>query len=108
MIIGAYYLTEQREGAMGEGRIFSSIKEAFLAYDDRLQAGGSVKPLLSDQPGWSEDGQERLNIHAKIKIRMDAHRFPEAEFPTRDDKNPDAIVLKRYEATDLKPRTSYG
>ena len=35
---------------------------------------------------------------------MDAHRFPEAEFPTRDDKNPDAIVLKRYEATDLKPK----
>ena len=104
MIIGTYYLTEQRDGAMGEGRIFSSIKEAFLAYDDRLEAGGSVKPLLSDQPGWSEDGQERLNIHAKIKIRMDAHRFPEAEFPKRDDKNPDAIVLKRYEATDLKPK----
>ncbi len=103
MIIGAYYLTEERLGAMGEGRIFSSLEEAFLAYDDRLQAGGNIKALLSDTPGWSEDGKERLNLHAKIKIRVDAHRFPIAEFPIRDEKNPEAIVLRRYEATGNKP-----
>ena len=97
MIIGAYYLTEHREGAMGEGRVLSSIEEAFLAYDDRLQAGGNIKALLSAEPGWSEDGKERLNLHAKIKIRLDAHRFPEADFPTGN-----SIVLRRYEATDIK------
>jgi DNA-directed RNA polymerase subunit beta' len=99
MIIGAYYLTEHREGAMGEGRVFSSIDEAFLAYDDRLQAGGAPEALLAEKPAWSTDGKERLNLHAKIKVRMLADRFPEAQFPTRDEKNPDSIVLKRYEET---------
>ena len=36
MIIGAYYLTEAVEGAPGEGRVFSSLDEAVLAYDRRL------------------------------------------------------------------------
>ncbi len=103
MIIGAYYLTEHREGAMGQGRIFGSVDEAFLAYDDRLQAGGAPEALLGDANGWSTDGKERLNLHAKILVRLPAHRFPEDQFPTRDDKNKDAIVLRRYEATDVAP-----
>jgi DNA-directed RNA polymerase subunit beta' len=36
-----------------------------------------------------------LSIHARIKVRMSGRRFPESDFPVRDDKNPDAIVLKR-------------
>jgi len=106
MIIGAYYLTEHRDGAMGQGRIFSSVNEAFLAYDDRLQAGGATRALLGTNSGESEDGKERLNLHAKIKVRVPASRFPQDQFPTRDDKdNKDAIVIKRYEASgDLPER----
>ncbi len=33
MIIGAYYLTEQVDGALGEGRSFGSLAEAERAYD---------------------------------------------------------------------------
>ena len=36
MIIGAYYLTEEVDGAVGEGRAFSSLNEAILAHDERL------------------------------------------------------------------------
>ena len=36
MIIGAYYLTEMVDGAPGEGRAFSSLDEAVLAYDERF------------------------------------------------------------------------
>jgi DNA-directed RNA polymerase subunit beta' len=35
MVIGLYYLTAQREGMEGEGRIFSDFDEALLAYDAR-------------------------------------------------------------------------
>jgi len=33
MILGAHYITQELEGAKGEGKIFSDIDEAKLAYD---------------------------------------------------------------------------
>ena len=34
MILGCYYLTISREGAKGEGMVFSSIDEAYMAYNE--------------------------------------------------------------------------
>jgi DNA-directed RNA polymerase subunit beta' len=33
MVLGIYYLTSQKDGAVGEGRAFSSLAEAIMAYD---------------------------------------------------------------------------
>src|ERR1700704_4177166 len=38
MVIGVYYVTEVVEGAIGEGRVFSTLDEAVLAYEDRYTA----------------------------------------------------------------------
>ena len=83
MIIGIYYLTEMVEGGAGEDRAFSSLDEAIMAFDT---ASGTLNP---NAPEGS------ISIHAKIKVRMSGRRFPALEFPVRDDKNPDSIVLKR-------------
>jgi DNA-directed RNA polymerase subunit beta' len=79
IVIGAYYLTEVVNGAAGEGRVFGSLDEAVLAHDQRLHA----------------DGEGAIDIHAKIKVRLPAGRFPEDRFPTRTDATPSAIVLSR-------------
>ena len=34
MVLGIYYLTQEREGAVGEGKFFKSINEAILAYEN--------------------------------------------------------------------------
>ncbi len=34
MVLGIYYLTQERPGAMGEGKAFKSINEAILAYEN--------------------------------------------------------------------------
>ena len=81
MIIGAYYLTELVAAAPGDGRAFSSLDEAVLAYDERLAPG--------------KNADDQLALHAKIKVRVPAARFPEDVFPLRDDAHPDAIVLRR-------------
>ena len=47
MVLGAYYLTIDKDGAKGEGRAFSSPDEVIMAY--------SVK---------------QIDIHAKIKVKM--------------------------------------
>jgi DNA-directed RNA polymerase subunit beta' len=68
-IIGAFYLTEVVDGALGEGRVFQSLDEALLAHDDR----------------YSGDADVGLDIHATIRVRMDAARFPADRFPPRQE-----------------------
>ncbi len=46
-VLGCYYLTKSKTGDLGEGKMFSSPQEVIIAYD-----------------------QERLGLHARIKVRM--------------------------------------
>jgi DNA-directed RNA polymerase subunit beta' len=46
MVLGIYYLTQERPGAKGEGKYFRSISEAILAYEN-----------------------QELTLHSRIKIR---------------------------------------
>ncbi|NYI70484.1 DNA-directed RNA polymerase subunit beta' [Naumannella cuiyingiana] len=49
MIIGHYYLTQQRDGVPGEGRVFGSVAEATMAFDrGELAVGAAVKIRLRD------------------------------------------------------------
>ena len=36
MVLGIYYLTQERPGDVGEGKIFKSINEAILAYENKV------------------------------------------------------------------------
>ncbi len=82
IVIGEYYVTEIVDDAPGAGRAFASLDEAILAHEQRFAPNG--------------DGQEQgLSVHAPIKVRMPAARFPEDRFPVRDDEHSDAIVLNR-------------
>jgi DNA-directed RNA polymerase subunit beta' len=83
MVIGSYYLTEVVDGAPGEGRVFSSLDEAVLAHEARWEAGSDG------------NGEDALGLHAKVKVRVPAGRFPEDRFPERSDEHPEAIVLRR-------------
>ena len=47
MVIGIYWLTREKDGAPGEGRIFSSLAEALMAYD-----------------------ADTLDLQAKIQVRL--------------------------------------
>ncbi|KQO63652.1 DNA-directed RNA polymerase subunit beta' [Curtobacterium sp. Leaf261] len=58
MIIGLHHLTTVTEGAIGEGRAFSSVAEAILAKD-----------------------QNSLHLNAKVKIRMSDLYFAEGDAP---------------------------
>ena len=47
MVLGSYYLTLEKPGEPGEGKVFSDVDEATMAYDDGT-----------------------IGLHARIKIRM--------------------------------------
>ena len=47
MVLGIYYLTQERPGYLGEGKVFKNINEAILAYENKA-----------------------LALHARIKVRV--------------------------------------
>ncbi len=51
MVLGIYYLTQERPGAKGEGMFFRSLSEAILAYEN-----------------------EYITLHSKIKVRVSKKR----------------------------------
>ena len=46
MVLGSYYLTLDKDGEKGEGKVFRNFEEALMAYDAK-----------------------DINLHAKIKVR---------------------------------------
>jgi len=48
MVMGCFYMTKDKKGAKGEGKIFSTREEVGLAYDTK-----------------------KIEVHAKIKVRID-------------------------------------
>jgi len=47
MVLGIYYLTQERLGAKGEGKFFKSVNEAILAYENQI-----------------------ITLHSRIKVRV--------------------------------------
>ena len=58
MVLGIYYLTQERPGALGEGKSFKSVNEAILAYENKA-----------------------VTLHSRIKVRM-SKRISETEVVT--------------------------
>jgi len=47
MVLGIYYLTQERPGAKGEGKVFKNVNEAILAYENQV-----------------------ITLHSRIKVRV--------------------------------------
>ena len=58
MVLGIYYLTQERPVALGEGKFFKSVNEAILAYEN-----------------------EALTLHSRITVRM-TRTMPDGEVVT--------------------------
>ena len=50
MVLGIYYLTQERPGSKGEGKFFKSVNEAILAYEN-----GVYHTALTDQGACGKD-----------------------------------------------------
>ena len=52
LVLGVYYLTKEKTGDVGEGKVFSSPEEVFIAHDNG-----------------------KLGMHARIKVRINGERI---------------------------------
>ena len=58
MVLGIYYLTQERPGAKGEGMIFKSFNEALLAYENAA-----------------------VTLHSRVKVRV-SKKMPDGTVKT--------------------------
>jgi len=59
MVLGIYYLTQERPGALGEGKFFKNVNEAILAYENKyltLQSKIKVRVEKTLEDGRTVDG----------------------------------------------------
>lgn len=59
MVLGVYYLTQEREGDKGEGKFFKSINEAILAYENKYVTLHAKIHCRVDRIERREDGTEK-------------------------------------------------
>ena len=59
MVLGIYYLTQERPGSLGEGGIYKSVNEAILAYENQaltLHSRIKVRRTVTDENGQKISG----------------------------------------------------
>ena len=61
MVLGIYYLTQERPGAKGEGKFFKSVNEAILAYENKDAYPAFQDQSPGDQDRWP-DGTVKTGI----------------------------------------------
>ncbi len=76
MVLGIYYLTQERPGAMGEGKFFKNVNEAILAYEN-----------------------DSLTLHSRITARM-TRTLPDGEVMTGNVES----TLGRFIFNEILPQ----
>ncbi|TFB14735.1 DNA-directed RNA polymerase subunit beta' [Filobacillus milosensis] len=109
MVLGNYYLTLEREAALGEGRIFSSYEEAILAYDNgyvHLHSRVGIKANSLGNPHFTEEQNGKMLVTTIGKLifnDMLPESFPYMNEPTSynlEERTPDQYFVDM--TTDLK------
>ena len=70
MVLGTYYLTKIRRGGLGEGKYFTGIEEALMAYESK-----------------------KLALQAEVNVRIDIDRLPDFVVEQLSDDE-DALMVK--------------
>ena len=76
MVLGIYYLTQERPGACGEGKFFKSVNEAILAYENKV-----------------------ITLQSRIKVRV-SKRMPDGTVLTGTEES----TLGRFLFNEILPQ----
>ncbi|MDW7616191.1 DNA-directed RNA polymerase subunit beta' [Peribacillus simplex] len=104
MVLGNYYLTLEREGAIGEGMIFKDTSEALLAYQNgyvHLHSRCAVHASSLNNETFTEDQNSQLLITTVGKLIFNEilpKSFPYINEPTRynlETKTPEKYFVEK-------------
>jgi len=89
MVLGNYYLTLERSGAVGEGKTFSNVNEALIAYQNghvHLHSRIAIKASSLNNPTFTEEQNRQLLITTVGKVVFNEilpKSFPYINEPTQ-------------------------
>ncbi|MGM7683958.1 DNA-directed RNA polymerase subunit beta' [Cytobacillus sp. Hm23] len=104
MVLGNYYLTMEREGAVGEGMIFNDTDEALLAYQNgyaHLHTRVAVNAGALNNPNFTEEQNNQLLITTVGKLVFNEilpKSFPYINEPTKsnlEEKTPEKYFIEK-------------
>ena len=96
MVLGIYYLTQERPGAKGEGKCFKSVNEAILAYENGVVTLHSRVKVRVERP--MADG----TVHSAV-VESTVGRFIFNEIIPQDL----GFVDRTIEGNELKPEVDF-
>ncbi|SES19946.1 DNA-directed RNA polymerase subunit beta' [Gracilibacillus ureilyticus] len=104
MVLGNYYLTMEREGAIGEGMVFKDLNEALIAYHNgyvHLHTRIGVLPSTLNKATFTEEQKGKLMITTVGKLifnNMLPDSFPYMNEPTQknlEEATPDKYFVEK-------------
>ncbi|WP_096271383.1 DNA-directed RNA polymerase subunit beta' [Paucisalibacillus globulus] len=109
MVLGNYYLTLEREGAIGEGAVFTGVDEARIAYQNgyvHLHTRIAVQASSLNNKTFTEEQNNQLLLTTVGKLIFNEilpDSFPYINEPSRgnlEDRTPEQYFVDR--GTDIK------
>ncbi len=113
MVLGNYYLTLERTGAIGEGMYFKDLNEALMAYQNgyaHLHTRVAVQASSLNNETFTEKQNQQLLLTTVGKLifnEMLPNSFPYINEPTKENlevKTPDHYFVEK--GTDIKDEIS--
>ena len=90
MVLGIYYLTQEREGAVGEGMCFKNLNEAILAYENKAC---TLHSRIKVRVTKTIDGEEKSGIVESTLGRFIFNEILPQDLGFVDRSNPDNAFL---------------
>ncbi|MCH5268651.1 MAG: DNA-directed RNA polymerase subunit beta' [Lachnospiraceae bacterium] len=91
MVLGIYYLTQERQGALGEGKFYKSVNEAITAYENgELTLHARIKVRRT---GINENGEEESRIIESTLGRFIFNEILPQDMGFVDRSNKDNFLL---------------
>ena len=90
MVLGIYYLTQEREGAVGEGMCFRNLNEAILAYENKAC---TLHSRIKVRVTKTIDGEEKSGIVESTLGRFIFNEILPQDLGFVDRSNPDNAFL---------------
>ncbi|RDY68060.1 DNA-directed RNA polymerase subunit beta' [Halobacillus sp. SY10] len=113
MVLGNYYLTLERKGAIGEGMFFKDLNEALMAYQNgyaHLHTRVAVQASSLNNETFTEKQNQQLLLTSVGKLifnEMLPNSFPYINEPTKENleiKTPDHYFIEK--GTDIREEIS--
>ncbi|WP_226585798.1 DNA-directed RNA polymerase subunit beta' [Halobacillus litoralis] len=113
MVLGNYYLTLERKGAIGEGMFFKDLNEALMAYQNgyaHLHTRVAVQASSLNNETFTEKQNQQLLLTSVGKLifnEMLPSSFPYINEPTKENlevKTPDHYFIEK--GTDIREEIS--